>query len=731
MRIIAARTRTERWSLDGTGAARGRTERISIFLDVTTDDGHTGTGEAAPLPGLSIETLDDASAGLAAFVDAVTRAPIDLPSPTGAHVGASRGTARPLAEDAAAHVSAASVLARAHEIAARFAATAPAACFALETALLSAYAAHAGASVAALLPHLRAIVLEPSVVVDDPEQAARAVAEGAQFLKVKVGPALGREHIEAIARAAPAARLRLDANRSWPLASVRERLAALAGLPVDYVEEPCPDAHRLLDGPIAVPIALDESLPHLSTDALARALASPQLAALILKPTVLGGFAACLELASLAGMNAKPVLVTHTLESPVGRAACEALADVMRTGARPHGSPAGRRAAIVVAYPTQDTVDSIARAFRERTPLALLHPRASEAEVARQQAIVEQATLHEGEAVVLFTSGSTGTPRGVVHTWASINASIAASAAHFGWRDDDRWLLALSTAHAGGLSVVVRSLAAGKRIVRVEREGDRDALVAALAESTLASLVPTQLAMVLDDPAWRSPPRLRAVLLGGAAAPRPLLDAAAARGVPFLTSYGLTETFGQIATAPLDRAGDATAPLVPLGGVTIEAGTRDAPGVIRIHGPMLAARYLDGAPIAPAFTTADLGFVDADVLHVVGRADDVIITGGENVHPAKIEAVLAATPGVRAACAFGIPDERWGQIVGAALAVDTAFDEALAVAHWRHALPAHARPRALATCTSLPLLPSGKHDRRAASALPRHDLSYSAPQARR
>ena len=295
MRIIAARTRTERWSLDGTGAARGRTERISIFLDVTTDDGHTGTGEAAPLPGLSIETLDDASAGLAAFVDAVTRAPIDLPSPTGAHVGASRGTARPLAEDAAAHVSAASVLARAHEIAARFAATAPAACFALETALLSAYAAHAGASVAALLPHLRAIVLEPSVVVDDPEQAARAVAEGAQFLKVKVGPALGREHIEAIARAAPAARLRLDANRSWPLASVRERLAALAGLPVDYVEEPCPDAHRLLDGPIAVPIALDESLAELSTEALSRAVASPHLAALVLKPTLLGGFAACID----------------------------------------------------------------------------------------------------------------------------------------------------------------------------------------------------------------------------------------------------------------------------------------------------------------------------------------------------------------------------------------------------------------------------------------------------
>jgi O-succinylbenzoic acid--CoA ligase len=230
--------------------------------------------------------------------------------------------------------------------------------------------------------------------------------------------------------------------------------------------------------------------------------------------------------------------------------------------------------------------------------------------------------------------------------------------------------------------------------------------------------------MLLDDPAWRPAPALRAILLGGAAAPRALLDAAAARGVPFLTSYGLTETFGQVATAPLDRAGDPSAPLVALDGVMLDAGTRDAPGPIRIRGPMLAARYLDDRPIAPAYTTADLGFVDGGALHVLGRADDVIITGGENVHPTQIEAVLAATPGVRAACAFGVPDERWGQVVGAALAVDAAFDEARAIAHWQNALASHARPRRLATCAALPLLPSGKVDRRGAAALPSRAITY-------
>ncbi|HMG57278.1 MAG TPA: hypothetical protein VK601_27450, partial [Kofleriaceae bacterium] len=204
----------------------------------------------------------------------------------------------------------------------------------------------------------------------------------------------------------------------------------------------------------------------------------------------------------------------------------------------------------------------------------------------------------------------------------------------------------------------------------------------------------------------------------GAAAPAALLALAAARGVPFLTTYGMTESLGQLATAPPDRAGDPGAPLVALPGVAFDAGTAAAPAPITVRAAMLATCYLDGAPIAPAFTTADLGFVADGALHVAGRRDHVIITGGENVHPAAVEAALAATPGVRAACAFGIPDQRWGQIVGAALVVDAAFDAAAAAAHWRAALPGHARPRRIAICAALPALPSGRVDRRAAAALP-------------
>jgi O-succinylbenzoic acid--CoA ligase len=380
----------------------------------------------------------------------------------------------------------------------------------------------------------------------------------------------------------------------------------------------------------------------------------------------------------------------------------------------------------IVATPALDTVLAVLAAFAARRPIALLHHRLAAGEADRQRALIERAALPPDTAAVLFTSGSTGAARGVVLSRSSLVAAADASAQHLGWRDDDRWLLALSLAHAGGLSIVVRCLAARRPIVLCDHDFDRTAIAALLARCTLASLVPTQLDALLDDPAWRPPPRLRAVLLGGAAASPALLDRAAARGVPFLTTYGMTESLGQLATAPPQRAGDPRAPLVALPGVGLDAGTPSVPAPIVVRGAMLATCYLDGAPIAPAFTTADLGHVSGGVLHVAGRRDDVIITGGENVHPATVEAALAATPGVRAACAFGVADERWGQIVGAALVVDTGFDGAAAAAHWRAALPGHARPRQIAICTALPLLPSGKVDRRAAAALPAVAVDYRA-----
>ena len=367
-----------------------------------------------------------------------------------------------------------------------------------------------------------------------------------------------------------------------------------------------------------------------------------------------------------------------------------------------------------VAEPTLDTLVAIYAALAEHEPIALLHPKLAPAELARQAAAAAEPPADT--AVVLFTSGSTAQARGVAISRAAISANARASAAHLPLGPADRWLLALSLAHSGGLSVLTRCLIARAPILF---ETGRSLL----ARATLASLVPTQLAALLEDPAWHPSPALRAILLGGAAASPALLAAARARGVPIRATYGLTETFGQVATAL-----DATSAPMPLPGVTLVAGTAAAPALIRIRGPMLATRYLDGAAISPDFATADLGYLDAaGALHVAGRADDVIITGGENVHPAAVEAVLATTPGVRAALAFGLPDARWGQLVAVALAVaePVAFDLTAATAHWRAALPSHALPRRVALVTALPEGVTGKLDRRAAAALPAVPVVYS------
>ncbi|HEY1812409.1 MAG TPA: AMP-binding protein [Kofleriaceae bacterium] len=370
-----------------------------------------------------------------------------------------------------------------------------------------------------------------------------------------------------------------------------------------------------------------------------------------------------------------------------------------------HGAPA------IIATPGIDTILAVHAALEAQRPLALIHAKLPPDERARQLAAVD--ALPGDTAFVLFTSGTTGSAKGVVLSRAAIVAAANASAARLHWRDDDRWLSCLPMAHAGGLSIVVRCLIARRPVVLHDADFDAAAVLALAtsARATLASFVPAQLAAFAGSP----PPSLRAAILGGAAAAPSLVADAVARGWPILPSYGLTETFGQIATA-LEPGG----PPVLLPTAEVIAGE-----TLRVRGPMLATGYLGGAAIAPELVTADIGTVERGVIRVLGRRDDVIVSGGEKVHPLEIEAVLAATPGVCGACAFAIADERWGHIVGAAIAVEASFDAAAACARWHASLPSHARPRRLAIVTQLPLLASGKLDRRAIAALPTEPVAYA------
>jgi O-succinylbenzoate synthase len=299
MRIVAVERRDVSWPLEPRGAARGRgTRRTATIIAVRTTNGRTGLGEAAPLPAFSIDSLDDARR---AADDLAARSSSDLVTPHHASSIADRITA------------------------------APAARFAIETALLSAFAQTAHTTIARLLAPMPQAELENTVVVDDPDEATAAIARGARSLKIKVGtgdPDDDIRRVRAIAAAiAPAGvQLRLDANRGWPIDDVDRIAAQLAGLPIDFIEEPCPDAHQLLACDLTFRLALDESLVDLDRAELARALASPRLAALILKPTLLGGFARCIELATEAHRHGVAPVVTHTLEGPLGTAACHELA---------------------------------------------------------------------------------------------------------------------------------------------------------------------------------------------------------------------------------------------------------------------------------------------------------------------------------------------------------------------------------------------------------------------
>ena len=304
-------------------------------------------------------------------------------------------------------------------------------------------------------------------------------------------------------------------------------------------------------------------------------------------------------------------------------------------------------------------------------------------------------------AVVIATSGSTGQPKGAELSAAALLASARASLSRIGASGGERWLCCLPASHVAGIGVLVRSLLAGTAPVVT---GKLTAGTISAAGCTYVSLVPTQLRRLLDAGADLT--ALRAILLGGTAIPGGLLAAARAAGATVVTTYGMSETCGGCVYDGL-----------PLDGVSAEAGPD---GRIRIAGPVLFSGYRLRPDLSASardgrwFITSDLGSVSASGrLLIRGRADDMIITGGENVVAGEVAAVIGTCPGVREAAVVGRPDPEWGQLVTAMVVpADPAAPPTLAEirSHARAKLPAHSAPRALVLLPRLPLLPSGKPD---------------------
>lgn len=378
----------------------------------------------------------------------------------------------------------------------------------------------------------------------------------------------------------------------------------------------------------------------------------------------------------------------------------------------------------LVANNSLATVVTLLALLELRIPALLVHSRLTAGERAAMFADADcgGAEIDADAAAIIHTSGTTGKPRGAILTRSALLASAAASAANLGWQEHDRWLACMPLARIGGLSILTRSLAARRTVVLTDGF-DVDELPALFVAQriTLASMVPTMLARMLDaHPDWTPPAHLRAVLVGGAAAPPRLLRRAADRNVPIVLTYGLTETCSQVAAtpyadrfAPADRGTGAPLPSVAM---------RVVDGRIEVRGPMLMRGYLGSSPLAPDawFDTGDMGALDTHgCLHVHARRVDLIVTGGENVYPAEVERELECCPGIASAAVFGLPDETWGQTVAAILVTDrplTPDDNELA--RWIvERLAAHKRPRHFGFVSALPQTPAGKLDRGALAGL--------------
>src|SRR6478672_8828280 len=343
----------------------------------------------------------------------------------------------------------------------------------------------------------------------------------------------------------------------------------------------------------------------------------------------------------------------------------------------------------------------------------------------------------EDAAVVVRTSGSTGTPKATVLTVDALAASSVATA--FALKGEGQWLLALPLQYVAGIQVLVRSLFAGTRPWVMDMSGGftPEAFTAAALELTdkirFTSLVPTQLQRLLDQPSPETLAVLRrfnAVLLGGAPASPALLAAARDAGVRVVTTYGSAET-----------SGGCVYDGYPLEGVSVRVAED---GRILLGGDTVAAGYIE-APDEETGTffeedgvrwyrTSDLGSIDDDGrLTVLGRADDVIITGGVKVSAGHVQEQLEKSDAVAAAFVAGVPSAEWGQAVAAYVALAPHGAAGIGTAgeagpgqeggdagvvlqqHWQRQLGVLA-PKTVLTAPALRMLPNGKPDRLAMTA---------------
>jgi len=340
-----------------------------------------------------------------------------------------------------------------------------------------------------------------------------------------------------------------------------------------------------------------------------------------------------------------------------------------------------------------------------------------------------EPAAEDSPLAILFTSGTSGSPKGAELTYGNFLWSALASAVHLGVDPRDRWLACMPLFHVGGLSILLRGVLYGNTVVVHERFDpaaanrafDRDGI-------TCTSLVSSMLARILEDRGDRpAPPQLRCVLLGGGPAPASLIERARELGFPIAPTYGLTEATSQVATC---APGDAVpgAGLRPLFGTEVriaDGEDRDVadgePGELLVRGPTVMRGYVGRrAETAEALRggwlhTGDVAVRAGDgALRILERRSDLIVSGGENVYPSEVEGVLLEHPAVAEAAVAAVTDADYGQRPAAWLVFrpGVAPDEEQLRAFCRDRLAGYKVPVAFRGVAALPRNAAGKLLRR-------------------
>jgi O-succinylbenzoic acid--CoA ligase len=285
---------------------------------------------------------------------------------------------------------------------------------------------------------------------------------------------------------------------------------------------------------------------------------------------------------------------------------------------------------------------------------------------------------------IFYTSGTTGKPKAVPLTYNNHFHSAIASALNLGIQANDNWLLCLPLFHVGGLAIAWRSVINGTKITLLPKFDEQEVLTAIASEQvTLISLVPTMLTRLLNHPQWQNLQKLRAILLGGAPASPELIEQCLQLNLPIMPTYGMTETASQITTLlpheVTTKRGSSGLSLFGNQLRIVDDQQQDlevgAIGQILVQGASVMNGYLHQSENAIQdgwLHTGDLGYCDRNgYLYVVSRRSDLIISGGENIYPTEIEAILLTHPAIAEACVIGICDREWGQIVAAAIVTKT------------------------------------------------------------